>query len=318
MILVTGAAGFIGSSVAAALLQRGADVIGIDNFNDYYSPLRKRHNIAPLLDNSRFSMIEMDFRDREKVNTLFTKREIESVIHLGAMANVRRSVEDPFSYVDTNIMGTTNLLEAAAKAPVKHFVFASTSSVYGRRTAVPFYESDNTDLPLAPYPASKKACECLGHAYFNMHQLNFTALRFFNVYGPKGRPDMMPYKVLQAILRDEEITLYAAGTLSRDWTFIDDTVAGVIAALDHPDGFQIYNLGRGEPVMMTQFVKLAEQLLNKKAKIVDTPTPISEPLITYACVDKAHKAFSYTPKVSLPEGMAKFLEWFSEEVLPLS
>jgi len=314
MILVTGAAGFIGSSVVGALLAKGEEVIGLDNFNDYYSPLRKRKNIQPFLDDDNFTMLELDFRDRANIDALFQKRQITAVIHLGAMANVRKSVEDPYSYIDNNVLGTTNLLEAASKAKVKHFVFASTSSVYGKRENVPFFESDSTDHPLAPYPASKKAGECLGHAYFNMHQLNFTALRFFNVYGPKGRPDMMPYKVLKALLKDEEIILYNNGEMSRDWTFIEDIVAGILAALVRPDGYQIYNLGRGEPFKMTQFITIAENLLNKKAKIRAVPAPISEPLITFASVKRANEKLGFNPQVSLPEGMARFLTWFSKEV----
>lgn len=314
-ILVTGAAGFIGSNLCEALLKEGHKVTGIDNYNDWYSPERKHKNVAPLTKDPNFTMIELDFKDRAKVDELFANNSFDAIAHLGAMGNVRYSVENPYVFIDNNVLGTTNLLEASSRAKLKHFVFASTSSVYGKRDTVPFYESDNTDHPLAPYPASKKACELLGHAYYNMRGLNFTALRFFNVYGPKGRPDMMPYKVMKAMMADKEITLYSGGTLSRDWTFIEDIVQGIILALNKPSGYNIYNLGRGEPVVMTEFIKIAENLLSKKAIIKDVPAPLSEPLITYANVDKAAKELGYSPKTSLPEGMKRFYEWFKAEAI---
>lgn len=313
-VVVTGAAGFIGSSVAEALLARGDDVVGVDNFCDNYSPARKRSNVAPLLDSARFTLIEMDFRDRQAVDRLFKEQAPARVVHLGALGNVRYSVENPYAYVETNIAGTLNMLEAARRRPVEHFVFASTSSVYGRRDDVPFVETDSTDRPLAPYPASKKAGEVLGHAYHNMHGMNFTALRFFNVYGPKGRPDMMPYRVLERMLCDEEIVLFDRGSLSRDWTFIDDIVTGVVAALDRPMGYEIFNLGRGEPVVMTGFIHIAEELLGRKARIKEAPAPASEPRITFAGVEKAAAALGYRPRTSLREGMSRFLEWFESAV----
>ncbi len=311
-VLVTGAAGFIGSSVAEALLDRGDTVVGLDNFNDYYSPARKRQNIAPLQTRPGFAFAEIDFRNREHVDTLFAKERFDRVVHLGAMGNVRYSVDNPYVFIDTNVVGTANLLEACRRNGVQHFVFASTSSVYGYRDNVPFFEADSTDLPLAPYPASKKAGELLGHAYHNMHGMNFTALRFFNVYGPKGRPDMMPYKVVERLLRDEEIVLFEEGKLLRDWTFIDDIVSGVLPALDRPDGYQIFNLGRGEPVAMTEFLTIAEGLIGRKARIKYAPRPASEPRITYASVERAGKALGYHPQVSLPDGMARFVEWFKK------
>jgi len=309
-ILLTGAAGFIGSCVAEALTARGDEVIGVDNFSDNYSPARKRSNVAPLLECGGFELVEMDFRGREAVDRLFSEKKPERVVHLGALGNVRYSVENPYVYVDTNVVGTLNLLEASRRTGVQHFVFASTSSVYGRRDDVPFKETDPTDRPLAPYPASKKAGEVLGHAYHNMHGLNFTALRFFNVYGPKGRPDMMPYKVVERMLKDEEIVLFDRGELSRDWTFVDDIVAGVLAALDRPMRYEIFNLGRGEPVVMTEFIGIAEELLGRRARIKQAPAPASEPRITFASVEKAGRLLGYRPRTSLREGMTRFLEWY--------
>ena len=314
-ILVTGAAGFIGSSLTESLLERGDEVIGIDNFHDYYSPERKRANIKPLKDNSKFTFIEGDFTDADTVTKLFSEHQPERVSHIGAMANVRYSVRHPLLFVQTNVHGTALLLDAAVKHGAKHFVFASTSSVYGQRENVPFFETDSTDLPLAPYPATKKSGELLGHAYFNMHGLTFTALRFFNVYGPKGRPDMMPYIVIDNLVNDREITLFDAGKPKRDWTFIEDILSGVIAAIDNPFGFEVFNLGRGEPVQMTEFMEIMQRLVDKDARIVNTPKPASDPDITYANVDKARDMLNYNPSVSLADGLQKFWEWYQKEVL---
>jgi UDP-glucuronate 4-epimerase len=195
-IFITGAAGFIGSTLAETLLARGEQIIGFDNFNDYYDPARKRANVAPLLENPNFTLYEADVRERDVVEEIFNRHKPEQVAHIGAMASVRYSVKYPHIYMDVNVAGTNNLLSAACQNGVNNFVFASTSSIYGQTDKIPFVETDQADRPLAVYPATKKSGEVLGHAYHNMHGLNFTALRFFNVYGPKGRPDMMPYDAL--------------------------------------------------------------------------------------------------------------------------
>ncbi|MCB0317808.1 MAG: NAD-dependent epimerase/dehydratase family protein [Bdellovibrionales bacterium] len=314
-ILVTGGAGFVGSCLSEQLLNRGNEVVALDNFNDYYSPERKRKNIEPLLDNDKFTLIEGDFRDQVVLNDLFNKFAPEAIAHMGAMANVRHSVKHPHLFNDVNVIGTGNLLELAAKTNVNNFVFASTSSIYGQRKEVPFIETDRTDGPLAPYPATKKMGELLGHAYQNMHGLNFTALRFFNVYGPKGRPDMMPYKVFELLTNNEEITLFDAGELSRDWTYIDDVVSGVISAIEKPHPYEIINIGRGEPFPMTEFINIAESIAGIKANIRNAPAPLSEPKITYANVDKAKKLYGYNPQTSLQVGLSNLWEWFQAEVL---
>jgi UDP-glucuronate 4-epimerase len=308
-VLVTGAAGFVGSSLTKVLLDRGTEVIGIDNFNDYYNPKHKHSNVAEFEGVSGYKLYQADFRDAEIVEKIISTHKPDAIAHLGAMANVRYSVEHPQLYVDVNITGTLNLLQSAARHAVGNFVFASTSSVYGRRTDVPFYESDRTDLPLAPYPATKKAAEVLGHSFFNTHGLNFTVLRFFNVYGPKGRPDMMPFKVIKSLLNGEEITLYSGGELKRDWTFISDNLQGVVAALDNPLGYEVFNLGRGEPLSVQEMVRIAEKLVGKAAKIKDVPAPASEIWETFANVDKARAQLAYQPQVSLAEGMAQFWDW---------
>ena len=309
-VLVTGAAGFIGSSLVDALLARGDSVVGIDNLSDYYSPERKRKNIANALQSDSFTFYEEDFRDRSKVFEIFESEKPERIAHLGAMGSVRYSVKNPEIYITTNILGTSNLLEAATAISAENFVFASTSSVYGQREEVPFVETDSTDLPLAPYPASKKAGEVLGHAFQNMHGLPFTALRFFNVYGPKGRPDMMPFMVLDNIVNKREITLFDGGDMYRDWTFIEDILSGVIGALDNPHPYERVNLGRGEPISMVEFMKIAEELTGESAIIREVPAPRSEPKRTFAGVEKAGKLYGYQPTVSLANGFASFWEWY--------
>lgn len=308
-ILVTGAAGFIGSTLSEALLARGDEVVGLDNFNDYYSPARKRANVAPLLAHPRFRLIEGDFADAAVAGEAVAWKP-DAVAHIGAMGSVRYSVKNPALFVQANIVGTANLLEAARGAGVPHFVFASTSSVYGQTDKIPFVETDPTDRPLAPYPASKKAGEVMGHAYHNMHGMSFTALRFFNVYGPKGRPDMMPYIVTDSLVRGKEITLFDAGAMRRDWTFVGDILKGVIAAIDTPLGYEVINLGRGEPIDMNEFVRIAEEITAKKAIIRVAPAPASEPKVTFADVQKARRLLGYAPGVSVREGLTRFWEWY--------
>ncbi len=313
-ILVTGAAGFIGSTLSEALLARGDEVVGLDNFNDYYSPARKRANVAPLLAHPRFRLIEGDFSDAAIAQDGVAWKP-DAIAHIGAMGSVRYSVDNPALFVRANIVGTAHLLEAGRKAGVPHFIFASTSSVYGQTDKIPFVETDPTDRPLAPYPASKKAGEVMGHAYHNMHGMSFTALRFFNVYGPKGRPDMMPYIVTDSLVRGKEFTLFDAGSMRRDWTFVGDILEGVIAAIDRPLGYEIINLGRGEPIDMNEFVRIAEQITGKSAIIRAAPAPPSEPKVTFAKVDKARRLLGYNPRVSVREGLGRFWEWYQKEAM---
>lgn len=313
-ILVTGGAGFIGSTLTDVLLQRGDKVVAIDNFNDYYSPARKQANVTPFTENPRYTMYNADFRDRDVVEEVFTVHKPDAVAHIGAMGSVRYSVKKPHLYTEVNFNGTMNVLDAAQRHQVGNFVFASTSSVYGQTDKVPFVETDPTDKPLAPYPATKKACEVFGYAYHNMHGFNFTALRFFNVYGPKGRPDMMPYIVLERIVRGEEIVLFDNGQMHRDWTYVDDIVGGVVTAIDNPLGYEIINLGRGEPVLMSNFIEIAEEIAGKKAIIKVVPAPASEPKITYANTEKARKLLGYKPKTSIVDGLNNFWQWYQANV----
>ena len=313
-VLVTGGAGFIGSHVVEALLARGDEVICLDNFNDYYDPAYKRRNVASVLSHPAYTLYEADVRDADAMEHLFATERPDRVIHLAAMAGVRYSIERAPLYVEVNVQGTVNLLEAARRHQVHNFVFASTSSVYGRSTHIPFREDDATDQPLAPYPATKKAGEVMGYAYHNLFGLNFTAVRFFSVYGPRGRPDMMPYVVTERICRDEEIVLFDAGEMSRDWTYIADIVAGVVAALDADLPYEVINLGRGEPVLMADFVRLVERLVGKRARLITPAAPPSEPPITYADVSKARHLLGYHPQTSVEEGMQRFVDWYQREV----
>jgi UDP-glucuronate 4-epimerase len=314
-ILVTGVAGFIGSHVAEALLARGETVAGLDNFNDYYSPARKRANVSLLASNPRFTLYEADIRNTEGMKRICARGQFDAIIHLAAMAGVRYSVENGPLYADINVHGTVNLLEAAHQAGIPHFVFASTSSVYGRTGLIPFREDDPLGHPLAPYPATKIAGEVLGHAYYNLFDISFTALRFFSVYGPRGRPDMMPYHITDCVVHEREFALFEAGNMYRDWTYIADIVTGVLVALDRPLGYLVVNLGRGEPVRMADFVRLVEKMVDKPARMVTPPAPPSEPPITYADIAKARDILAYRAMTPIAEGMRSFWEWYQTEIL---
>lgn len=312
-LLVTGAAGFIGSHLAEQLCRRGDTVIGLDNFNDYYAPARKRANERRLAAYPNFRMVEADIRDRERMFELFATEKIDAVAHLAAMAGVRNAVTHPDLYVNVNLNGTQNLLDAArAAGGVRNFVFASTSSVYGNTTQIPFIETDPCDRPLQPYAAAKRAAEILGFSYHHLFGLNFTVLRFFTVYGPNGRPDMMAYLLADSIMKGKEIPLYDNGHMYRDWTFVDDTVNGVIAAIDRPLGYEIINLGRGEPVLLRHFVEIMEQLSGRKANVVPTPRLAADFARNEADISKARRLLDFNPSVSVDEGVRQFWEWYQQ------
>lgn len=316
--LVTGAAGFIGSHTVDALLSRGDRVVGIDNLNDYYDPQRKLANVdevrrsAP--DPSAYELVHGDIRDRALLERLFSAHSFHAVVHLAAMAGVRASVEDPWLYYDVNLTGTLNLLDSTVRRGNPNFVFASTSSVYGATEAVPFVETDPADRPLAPYPASKRAAELLGHSYHHLHGVDFTALRFFTVYGSRGRPDMMAYKVLDSIFLGREVPLYNDGNMHRDWTYVSDIVAGIVAAADRRLGYEAINLGRGEPVLLRDFVTWIEELARARARLVPAPMMDADVKYTYADVSKARKLLGYDPKVSVREGVERFWIWYRDTV----
>ena len=314
-ILITGAAGFIGSHLCEKLLNRGDTVIALDNFNDYYNTKRKHANVHQLRNHPCCILREADICDEETINRIFAEHRPETIVHLAAYGAVRYSIGRARLYTDVNIGGSINLLEAAREIGVENFVFASTSSVYGNTKHLPFVETDPCNQPLAPYPASKKAVELMGYTYHHLHGLNFTALRFFNVYGPRGRPDMMPFIVTDSIVNQREIVLFDGGQMKRDWTYIDDIVAGVIAVINKPLGYELINLGRGEPVLMTDFVEVIEGLVSHKAILSTPPAPLSEPKITFANIDKARRLLDYNPKTSLAVGLRKFWKWYQQTVM---
>jgi UDP-glucuronate 4-epimerase len=318
-ILVTGAAGFIGSHVARTLLARGDTVVGLDNLNTYYSPDRKRANLAETQqlapEPGRFRLVQSDIRDIKALEKLFAEHTFDAIIHLAAMAGVRASIDDPHLYYDVNLIGTLNLLDKSRDHKVPNFVLASTSSAYGDTKVIPFIETDHADRPLAPYPASKRAAEMLAYTYHHLYGQNITALRFFTVYGPNGRPDMMAYKVLDNIFFEKEVPLYNNGHMHRDWTFVGDIVSGVVAAADRPLGFEIINLGRGEPVLLADFVNLIEEQVNRKAKLVPAPMADGDVNYTFADVSKARNLLGYNPRVSVAEGVEHFWNWYQRAVL---
>ena len=310
--LVTGGAGFVGSHVAEQLLQRGETVVVIDNFNDYYDPAIKRRNVDRLSQYDKFTLIEDDIRNVDRVNRMFAEHEITHVAHLAAMAGVRMSVNQTPLYMDVNLIGTMNLLEAGKAHQIKQFVLASTSSVYGATTILPFVETDTADRPLASYPASKRAAEMLGHTYHNLVDMNVTVLRFFNVYGPAGRPDMMPWRLMEATQTGEVIKLFNGGEIHRDWTYIADTANGVIAALDKPLGYEVMNLGCGSPISLLEFVEIIEEYSGKSINTIDVPTPLSDPPITYCDNTKARELLGFSPAVSVKDGLYKTWEWYRD------
>ncbi|MCC6604875.1 MAG: SDR family NAD(P)-dependent oxidoreductase [Anaerolineae bacterium] len=314
-ILVTGAAGFIGSNLAEKLAKRGDTVIGLDNFNDYYDPAKKRANAARLAAYPTFRLVEEDIRHRQAMFDLFAAEKFDAVAHLAAMAGVRNAVLHPDLYVQVNLNGTQNLMDAArAAGDVQNFVMASTSSVYGNTTQIPFVETDPCDRPLQPYAAAKRAAEMLGHAYHHLYGLNFTAVRFFTVYGPNGRPDMMAYLVAESVAKGTQIPLYDGGQMVRDWTYIDDITDGVVAALDTPLGYEIINLGRGEPTLLKDFVTLIETLGGRPANVIHKPRLAADFVKNEADISKARRLLGYNPQVPVEQGVRRFWEWYESTI----
>lgn len=308
--LITGGAGFIGSRLALRLLEQGETVVILDNFNDYYDPSIKRANIAAL--SGAAEVVEGDLRDRACLADVFSHRRITKIAHMAAMAGMRFSMEQGPLYADVNTTGTVNLLDEARKHGVELFVQGSTSSVYGDAARIPFVEDDAAAMPLAPYPASKRAAELFGHSYYNLFGLNVNVLRFFNVYGPHGRPDMMPLKALDSILNGKTIQLYAGGALERDWTYIDDIIDGVAAALERPLGYQIFNLGYGSPISFTAFLSIYEELTGRQAVTNVVPAPLSEAKITYCDNTRARDLLDFAPKTGIRDGLARTWQWYRE------
>ncbi|HII71278.1 TPA: NAD-dependent epimerase/dehydratase family protein [Candidatus Woesearchaeota archaeon] len=312
-VLVTGGAGFIGSHVCDALLDRGDTVICVDNFNDYYDVSFKESNISHHKDDKDFILYREDITDLASMHAIFEKELPDKIIHLAARAGVRPSISQPFLYEKVNITGTLNLLELSKEFSVKNFVYASSSSVYGGNKKVPFSESDPVDNPVSPYAATKKSCELLCHAYHHLHNLNITCLRFFTVYGPRGRPDMAPYLFTEWVHEGKPIKRFGPGTSKRDYTFVSDIVSGMIGVLDKDFSFEILNLGNSQTVELNYFISVIEGLLGKKAVIEQHPEQPGDVPITYADISKAKKLISFSPSTTIEEGMKMFIDWYIKE-----
>lgn len=311
-ILVTGAAGFIGSNLATKLLRRGDEVVGLDNFNDYYAPALKRANCSELEQYEQFKMVYADVRDRERILALCAEEKFDAIAHLAAMAGVRNAIKYPALYVEVDLNGTQHLMDGARFNGVGNFVFASTSSVYADTKQIPFVETDPCDRPLQPYAAAKRAAEILGYSYHHLFDLNFTAVRFFTVYGPKNRPDMMAHLVADSIVKGKKVALYEGGQMYRDWTYVDDITDGFVAALDKPLGYEILNLGRGEPTLLKDFVEIMEEMAGGSGNFENRPKPAADVTITYADTSKARQLLGYNPTVSVVDGVAQFWQWYQQ------
>ncbi|MBZ0251784.1 MAG: GDP-mannose 4,6-dehydratase [Candidatus Methylomirabilis sp.] len=308
-ILVTGGAGFIGSHVVDGLLARGDAVVCLDNFNDYYDPALKRANLAGARGAARFTLVEGDIEDVGTVEAVFRDHPVDRVVHLAARAGVRPSIENPRAYFAANVMGTVNLLEACRGRGLRTFVFASSSSVYGECERAPFREDFKIDQPVSPYAASKKAGELVCYNYHHLFGIDVSCLRFFTVYGPRQRPEMAIHQFARRIEEEKPIKMFGAGDTSRDYTYVDDIVGGVLAALDRCSGYNIYNLGRSDPVSLADLVATVEAAVGRKARIERLPPQPGDVSRTFADISRARADLGYDPKVSLAEGVARFVAW---------
>jgi UDP-glucuronate 4-epimerase len=308
-VYVTGAAGFIGSHVSEALLARGDRVFGFDNFDPFYDRRIKERNLAPLSTHPSFSFIEGDIRDASALARWGEGIPPDALIHLAAKAGVRPSVADPVGYADVNIQGTIRLLEWARQRRVPKILFASSSSVYGGNTKVPFSEDDFVDHPVSPYAATKKAGELLCHTYCHLYGMNVAALRFFTVYGPRQRPEMAIHKFTRRILEGKVIDLYGDGSSRRDYTYIEDIVSGVLAALSAPPGYRVYNLGESATISLSDLVALIEKTCGKAAVRRFMPPQPGDVPVTYADISRARKEIGYDPRTPIGRGVSLFVEW---------
>lgn len=310
-ILVTGTAGFIGYHTSKLLLEMGYKVMGIDNLNDYYDVRLKKERLK-LLKHKNFSFLKLDFANKKQFFSKLKKEKIDKIIHLGAQAGVRYSIENPYAYLEANYLGTLNIFELARQMKISHVVYASTSSVYGKNEKQPFEESDTTDYPISTYAATKKATEVLAHTYSHLFGINMIGLRFFTVYGPWGRPDMALFKFAKNILQGKEIEVYNKGEMSRSFTYIDDIVSGVIGALSASKKYAIYNLGGSQTVNLMDFITLIEKYVDKKAKIKFLPMQAGDVKETVADTRLAESELNYTAVTGIEEGVSKFIEWFKQ------
>jgi len=315
-VLVTGGAGFIGSHTAEFLLARGDDVVIVDEMNDYYDVKIKEQNLALLRqqypEKRRLSIYKGDICDAEFMEDIFEKERPEWVCHMAARAGVRPSIQDPYVYIHSNIKGTTRLMEFSHKYGIKNFVFASSSSVYGGSKSTFFSEDEVVDNPVSPYAASKKACELLAYTYHHLYKLNVSALRFFTVYGPRGRPDMAPFKFIDRVSRGVEIQQFGDGSSSRDYTYISDIVDGIVRAIDRPYPYEVFNLGKGSGTALKQFIDLVQKHVGKDAVVKVMPDQPGDVPYTCADVTKAHNLLGYKSKVPFEEGIRRTAKWYKD------
>jgi len=329
-ILVTGAAGFIGMHLSKRLLERGDEVVGIDNLNDYYEVQLKHDRLKQLEDYENFTFIKMDMADREAMAELFKEQQFNRVMNLAAQAGVRYSLQNPLAYVDSNLVGFANILEGCRHNKVEHLVYASSSSVYGSNTDMPFSVHDNVDHPVSLYAATKKSGELMAHTYSHLYDLPTTGLRFFTVYGPWGRPDMSPSLFAGAIMRDEAINVFNEGKMQRDFTYIDDIVEGVVRVIDKvaepneqydkssPDPatsyapYRVYNIGNNEPVELMEFIETIENAVGKKAEKNMMGMQDGDVVATFADIDALIEAVGFKPATSLKDGIQKFVDWYKD------
>ena len=329
-ILITGAAGFIGFHLSQKLLTRSINVVGIDNLNDYYDPTLKRARLAILKTSPFFRHVDLDIADRQKMSELFATTQFDAVVNLAAQAGVRYSLENPYSYVDTNLVGFVNLLEGCRHSGVRHLVFASSSSVYGANTVLPFSTHQNVDHPVSLYAASKKANELMAHSYSHLFGLPTTGLRFFTVYGPWGRPDMALFLFAKGIIEDRPIDVFNHGKMQRDFTYIDDIVEGVCRVIDrppvanpywdreHPDPgtsycpYRVYNIGNNQQVDLMRYIEVLEDCLGKKSKKNFLPMQPGDVPATFADVEDLSRDVGFMPNTPIEQGIRSFVDWYRD------
>ena len=328
-LLITGAAGFIGARLAT-MLDESYEIVGIDNLNDYYDVSLKEERLNLLSNKANFRFIKMNLEEKVAISELFAKEKFDAIVHLGAQAGVRYSIENPYAYMDSNIMGTMNILEGARHNPVTHLIYASSSSVYGGNTKIPFSTEDNVDHPVSLYAATKKSNELMAHAYSHLYDIPTTGLRFFTVYGPMGRPDMAYFGFVNKIVKGQPIQVFNNGDMMRDFTYVDDIVEGIIRLIPKPpktnpgwseakDGtstswapYKVYNIGNNNPVRLMDFIETIEKHLGMEAKKEFLPMQLGDVQATYADVSDLERDIDFKPSTSLDEGIGHFVEWYKK------
>lgn len=313
-VLVTGGAGFIGSHLCEALLRQGDRVVALDNFDPFYPRPVKERNLAGLLGKEGFELVEGDIRSPADLDRAFqVLGPVDRVVHLAALAGVRPSIQDPVRYQDVNVSGTSQVLEAMRRHHVRRMAFASSSSVYGNNTKVPFSEDDPVDYPISPYASTKRACELIAHTYCHLFGFDIACLRFFTVYGPRQRPDLAIHKFGQMMLEGQAIPVFGDGSTSRDYTYIDDILLGILASLERIRGFRIYNLGESQTTTLAELIVLLEQALGVKAQKIPLPLQPGDVAITYADISRARAELDYAPTTKVREGIPRFAAWLQQE-----